>query len=222
MEFPEPVVRVAVEPKTRADQDKMGIALNRLAQEDPSFQVSTDHETGQTIIAGMGELHLEIIVDRMKREFGVEANVGKPQVAYRETITRPAPGKEIFKKQTGGRGQFGHVELEIEPAPGEGFVFENKITGGAIPRQFIKPVSEGIRDAMERGFLAGYELVDIKVRLVVRFVSRGRFGRAFVPYCRFAGVPGRGQEGQAGPARADHADRSGDARGIYGRGQRRS
>lgn len=166
MEFPDPVVRVAVEPKTRADQDKMGIALNRLAQEDPSFQVSTDHETGQTIIAGMGELHLEIIVDRMKREFSVEANVGKPQVAYRETITVGAPGKEIFKKQSGGRGQFGHVELEIEPAPGEGFVFEDKITGGAIPRQFIKPVSEGIRDAMRRGFLAGYELVDIRARLL--------------------------------------------------------
>jgi elongation factor G len=166
MEFPDPVVRVAVEPKTRADQDKMGIALSRLASEDPSFQVASDHETGQTIIAGMGELHLEIIVDRMKREFGVEANVGKPQVAYRETITIPAPGKEIFKKQSGGRGQFGHVELEIEPAPGEGYVFEDLITGGAIPRQFIKPVSEGIQDAMRRGFLAGYELVDVKAKLV--------------------------------------------------------
>ncbi len=165
MEFPDPVVRVAVEPKTRQDQDKMGIALNRLAQEDPSFQVSTDHETGQTIIAGMGELHLEIIVDRMKREFGVEANVGKPQVAYRETITIPAPGKEIFKKQSGGRGQFAHVELEIEPAPGEGFVFEDKISGGSIPRQFIKPTMEGIKDALQRGFLAGYELVDIKATL---------------------------------------------------------
>src|SRR6476619_7480061 len=166
MEFPAPVIRVAVEPKTRQDQDKLGVALNRLAQEDPSFRVNTDHETGQTIIAGMGELHLEIIVDRMKREFGVEANVGKPQVAYRETITSKAPGKEVFKKQSGGRGQFGHVELEIEPAPGEGFVFEDKITGGAIPRQFIKPVSEGIRDAMRRGFLAGYELVDIKASLL--------------------------------------------------------
>jgi len=166
MEFPAPVIRVAVEPKTRQDQDKLGVALNRLAQEDPSFNVSTDPETGQTIIAGMGELHLEIIVDRMKREFGVEANVGKPQVAYRETITQAATGKEIYKKQTGGRGQFGHVELEIEPAPGEGFVFENKITGGAIPKEYIKPVEHGIRDAMERGFLAGYELVDIKVRLV--------------------------------------------------------
>jgi elongation factor G len=166
MEFPAPVIRVAVEPKTRQDQDRLGVALNRLAQEDPSFNVSTDPETGQTIIAGMGELHLEIIVDRMKREFSVEANVGKPQVAYRETITQPAPGKEIYKKQTGGRGQFGHVEIEIEPAPGEGFVFENKITGGAIPKEYIKPVESGIRDAMERGFLAGYELVDIKVRLV--------------------------------------------------------
>src|SRR6187549_348989 len=166
MEFPAPVIRVAVEPKTRQDQDKLGVALNRLAQEDPSFNVSTDTETGQTIIAGMGELHLEIIVDRMKREFGVEANVGKPQVAYRETITQPAPGKEVYKKQTGGRGQFGHVEIEIEPAPGEGFVFENKITGGAIPKEYIKPVESGIRDAMERGFLAGYELVDIRVRLV--------------------------------------------------------
>jgi elongation factor G len=166
MEFPAPVIRVAVEPKTRQDQDKLGVALNRLAQEDPSFNVSTDQETGQTIIAGMGELHLEIIVDRMKREFGVEANVGKPQVAYRETITQAAPGKEIYKKQTGGRGQFGHVEIEIEPAPGEGFVFENKITGGAIPKEYVKPVESGIRDAMERGFLAGYELVDIKVRLV--------------------------------------------------------
>ncbi len=166
MEFPAPVIRVAVEPKTRADQDKLGTALSRLAQEDPSFNVSTDQETGQTIIAGMGELHLEIIVDRMKREFGVEANVGKPQVAYRETITQSAPGKEVYKRQTGGRGQFGHVEIEIEPAPGEGFVFENKITGGVIPREFIKPTEQGIHEAMERGFLAGYELVDIKVRLV--------------------------------------------------------
>jgi elongation factor G len=166
MEFPAPVIRVAVEPKTRQDQDKLGVALNRLAQEDPSFNVSTDQETGQTIIAGMGELHLEIIVDRMKREFGVEANVGKPQVAYRETITKPSDGKEVYKKQTGGRGQYAHVEIKIEPAPGEGFVFENEITGGAIPREYIKPTEQGIRDAMERGFLAGYEMVDIKVHLV--------------------------------------------------------
>ena len=166
MEFPEPVISVAVEPKTKADQEKMGLALGRLAKEDPSFRVWTDEESGQTIIAGMGELHLDILVDRMRREFNVEANVGKPQVAYRETITIPADGKEIFKKQTGGRGQFAHVELKIEPAPGEGFVFEDKITGGSIPRQFIKPSMEGMRDAMRRGFLAGYELVDIKATLV--------------------------------------------------------
>src|ERR687886_1055127 len=166
MEFPAPVIRVAVQPRTRADQDKLGTALSRLAQEDPSFNVSTDQETGQTIIAGMGELHLEIIVDRMKREFGVEANVGKPQVAYRETITQPAKGKEIYKRQTGGRGRNGPAEIEKEPAPAEGFVFENKITGGVIPREFIKPVEEGVHDAMERGFLAGYELVDIRVKLV--------------------------------------------------------
>jgi elongation factor G len=166
MEFPAPIIRVAVEPKTRQDQDKLSVALNRLVQEDPSFTVSTDRETGQTIIAGMGELHLEIIVDRMKREFGVEAYVGKPQVAYRETITQAATGKEIFKKQMRGGGQFGHVELEVEPAPGEGFVFENKITGGAIPREYIEQVQQGVKDAMERGFLAGYEMVDIRVRLV--------------------------------------------------------
>src|SRR5437764_887494 len=150
MEFPAPVIRVAVEPKTRADQDKLGTVQSRVAQEDPSFNVSTDQETGQTIIAGMGELHLEIIVDRMKREFGVEANVGKPQVAYRETITQAAKGKEVYKRQTGGRGQYGHVELEIEPAPGEGFVFENEITGGVIPREFIKPTEEGVHDAKGR------------------------------------------------------------------------
>src|ERR687886_395849 len=155
MEFPAPVIRVAVEPKTRADQDKLGTALSRLAQEDPSFNVSTDHETGQTIIAGMGELHLEIIVDRMKRE-----------LPNRKTMPAPAAGKEVYKRQTGGRGQYGHVELEIEPAPGQGFVFENAIVGGAIPREFIKPTEQGIRDAMERGYLAGYELVDIKARLV--------------------------------------------------------
>src|SRR4029078_9640796 len=166
MEFPEPVITQAVEPKTKADQEKMGIALQRLAQEDPSFRVKTDEESGQTIIAGMGELHLEIIVDRMKREFGVEANVGKPQVAYRETITQPAAGKEIFKKQTGGRGQYAHVELEIEPAPGEGFVFENEIKGGSIPREFFKPTEQGVHDAMERGYLAGYDMVDIRVRLL--------------------------------------------------------
>src|SRR5947199_5711824 len=136
MEFPAPVIRVAVEPKTRADQDKLGTALSRLAQEDPSFNVSTDQETGQTIIAGMGELHLEIIVDRMKREFGVAANVGNPQVAYKETIRKAAKGEGRHIKQTGGHGQYGVCKIEIEPAPGQGFVFENEITGGTIPKEF--------------------------------------------------------------------------------------
>src|SRR5512143_3498443 len=146
MEFPEPVISQAVEPKTKADQEKMGVALGRLAQEDPSFRVRTDEESGQTIISGMGELHLEIIVDRMKREFGVEASVGKPQVAYRETFKKSVEQEGKFIKQSGGRGQFGHVELEIEPAPGEGFVFENKITGGAIPKEYVRPVENGVRD----------------------------------------------------------------------------
>src|SRR6187431_1953365 len=166
MIFPEPVIRQAVEPKTKADQEKMGIALQRLAAEDPSFRVNTDEESGQTIIGGMGELHLEIIVDRMKREFSVEANVGKPQVAYRETVRGTVEQEGKYVKQSGGRGQYGHVWIKIEPAPGEGFVFENEIKGGAIPREFIKPTEQGVHDAMERGFLAGYELVDIRVRLL--------------------------------------------------------
>ncbi|MBI4853433.1 MAG: elongation factor G [Acidobacteria bacterium] len=166
MEFPAPVISVAIEPKTRPDQEKLGIALARLAQEDPSFRVSSDTETGQTLISGMGELHLEIIVDRLKREFGVGANVGKPQVAYRETIKRTAKGEGKFIRQTGGRGQYGHVKIEIQPLPpGTGFVFENNIVGGVVPREYISPVEAGVKEAMERGVLAGYEMVDIKVSL---------------------------------------------------------
>ena len=166
MEFPAPVIAVAIEPKTRPDQEKLGIALNRLAQEDPSFRVSTDNETGQTLISGMGELHLEIIVDRLKREFGVGANVGKPQVAYRETIRKISKGEGKFIRQSGGRGQYGHVKIEIEPLPpGSGFVFENKIVGGVVPKEYINPVETGIKEAMERGILAGYEMVDIKISL---------------------------------------------------------
>ncbi len=166
MEFPAPVISVAIEPKTRPDQEKLGIALSRLAQEDPSFRVSSDNETGQTLISGMGELHLEIIVDRLKREFGVGANVGKPQVAYRETIRKAAKGEGKFIRQSGGRGQYGHAKIEVEPLPpGSGFVFENKIVGGAIPKEFINPIEAGIKEAMERGILAGYEMVDIKVSL---------------------------------------------------------
>ncbi len=167
MEFPAPVISLAIEPKTRPDQEKLGIALGRLAQEDPSFRVTTDKETNQTIISGMGELHLEIIVDRLKREYGVEANVGKPQVAYRETIRKAAKGEEKYARQTGGRGQYGHVVLEIEPnEPGAGFEFINEIVGGVIPREYIPAVEKGVVEAMEGGVLAGYELVDIKVRLV--------------------------------------------------------
>ncbi|MGH9832936.1 MAG: elongation factor G [Blastocatellia bacterium] len=167
MEFPAPVISLAIEPKTRPDQEKLGIALGRLAQEDPSFRVTTDKETNQTIISGMGELHLEIIVDRLKREYGVEANVGKPQVAYRETIRKAAKGEEKYARQTGGRGQYGHAVLEIEPnEPGAGFEFINEIVGGVIPREYIPAVEKGVVEAMEGGILAGYEMVDIKVSLV--------------------------------------------------------
>jgi len=165
--FPEPVIRVAIEPKTKQDQDKMGIALVRLAEEDPTFKVHTDEETGQTIIAGMGELHLEVIVDRMMREYRVDANVGRPQVAYRETVTRPAKAEGRYVRQTGGKGQFGDVYLEVEPRqPGEGFLFENKIVGGSVPREYIPAVEQGVREATQTGVLAGYPMVDILVRLV--------------------------------------------------------
>jgi len=167
MEFPTPVISLAIEPKTRQDQEKLGIGLGKLAQEDPSFRVTTDQETNQTIISGMGELHLEIIVDRLKREYGVEANVGKPQVAYRETIRKPAKGEEKYARQTGGRGQYGHVVLEIEPnEPGGGFEFNNKIVGGVIPREYIPAVEKGVVQALEGGIIAGYEMVDVKVNLV--------------------------------------------------------
>jgi elongation factor G len=168
MKFPTPVIDVAVEPKTKADQDKMGIALSKLAEEDPTFRVHTDAETGQTIISGMGELHLEIIVDRMMREFKVEANVGRPQVAYRETIKKRVDKVEgKFVRQSGGKGQYGHVVINAMPAePGQGYVFEDKIVGGVIPREYIKPVEEGIREALENGVLAGYPMVDVKVELV--------------------------------------------------------
>jgi elongation factor G len=167
MEFPEPVIHVAVEPKTKADQEKMGIALNRLAQEDPSFRVRSDEESGQTIISGMGELHLEIIVDRMKREFGVEANVGAPQVAYRETIRKVCDKVEgKFVKQSGGRGQYGHVWLRVEPNPGgKGYEFVDAIKGGSVPREYIPAVKKGIDDAMPNGVLAGFPVVDVKVTL---------------------------------------------------------
>ena len=167
MSFPEPVIAMAIEPRTKADQEKMGLALSRLAQEDPSFRVRTDEESGQTIIAGMGELHLDIIVDRMKREFSVEANVGKPQVAYRETIRKAVEQEGKFVRQSGGRGQYGHVVIEMEPLErGKGFEFENGIVGGVIPKEYIPAVEKGIREQLGNGVLAGFPVVDVKVRLI--------------------------------------------------------
>ena len=166
MTFPEPVIAVAIEPKTRADEEKLGVSLSRLAMEDPTFRVTTEEETSQTLIHGMGELHLEIIVDRLLREFKVEANVGKPQVAYRETIRKHAEAQGKFVRQTGGRGQYGDVYIEVDPnEPGGGFVFENKIVGGAVPREYVPAVEKGIKEAMETGVLAGYPMVDVKVAL---------------------------------------------------------
>ena len=166
MDFPEPVISVAIEPKTKADQEKMGMALGKLAQEDPTFRMHTDMDTGQSIISGMGELHLEIIVDRMLREFSVGANVGKPQVSYKETIRKAAEAEGRYVRQTGGRGQYGHVKIKIEPAEsGTGLEFVNKIVGGSIPKEFVKPVQQGIAEAMTSGILAGYEVRDLKVTL---------------------------------------------------------
>jgi elongation factor G len=166
MDFPEPVISLAIEPKTKSDQEKLGVGLAKLMGEDPTFRVRTDEQTGQVVIAGMGELHLEIIVDRLKREFNVEASVGKPQVAYKETLTRPADGEMKYAKQTGGRGQYGHVKIHLYPgAPGTGYIFENEVTQGSIPKEFIKPVDEGIKEALTRGVLAGYPIDDVRIEL---------------------------------------------------------
>jgi elongation factor G len=166
MDFPEPVISLAIEPKTKADQEKLGQGMQKLMTEDPTFRVTTDEQTGQVVIRGMGELHLEIIVDRLKREFNVDASVGKPQVAYKETLTRPADGEMKYAKQTGGRGQYGHVKIHVFPAePGTGYQFENQIVGGAIPKEYIKPVDEGIKEALTRGVLAGYPIDDVRIEL---------------------------------------------------------
>jgi len=166
MDFPEPVIALAIEPKTKADQEKLGQGLAKLQAEDPTFRVATDVETGQVVIRGMGELHLEIIVDRLKREFSVEASVGRPQVAYKETLTKPAPGEGRYVRQTGGRGQYGHAKIRVEPCgPGEGFEFVNDIVGGTIPREYIKPIEEGIREALTAGVLASYPVADVRVTL---------------------------------------------------------
>jgi elongation factor G len=166
MSFPEPVIEVKIEPKTKADQDKLAIALQRLAEEDPTFRVHTDPESSETLIAGMGELHLDVLVDRMVREFKVAANIGKPQVSYRETIRREAEGNGRFVRQTGGKGQYGHAIIKLEPAEkGAGYEFVDKIVGGTIPREYIKSVDQGIREALDTGIYAGYPVVDVKVTL---------------------------------------------------------
>ena len=198
MEFPEPVISQAVEPKTQADQEKMGVALGKLAQEDPSFKVRTDEESGQTIISGMGELHLDIIIDRMKREFNVECNVGKPQVAYREAISKSIEHETKYAKQSGGRGQYGHVHLRIEPLErGAGFEFVDEIKGGAVPREFIPSVQKGVEDSLEGGVLAGYPVIDVRVTLFdgsyhdvdsSEFAFKAAAGQAFREGCREAGV----------------------------------
>ena len=198
MEFPEPVISQAVEPKTQTDQEKMGVALGKLAQEDPSFKVRTDEESGQTIISGMGELHLDIIIDRMRREFDVECNVGKPQVAYREAVSSSIEHETKYAKQSGGRGQYGHVHLRIEPLErGAGFEFVDEIKGGAVPREFIPSVQKGVEDTLEGGVLAGYPMIDVKVTLFdgsyhdvdsSEFAFKAAASQAFREGCREAGV----------------------------------
>ncbi len=220
--FAVPVISVAVEPKTKADQEKMGMALGRLAQEDPTFKVHTDPDSGQTIISGMGELHLEIIVDRMMREYKVEANVGKPQVAYRETIRKKAEAEGKYIRQTGGRGQYGHAKIRLEPQePGKGYEFVNDIIGGSVPKEFIKPIDQGIREAMEGGVLAGYEMVDVKGHSLRRQLSRRRFERNGVQDRRFDGLQRSCPQSFAGATRTGNVGRSGYAgrlrRRDYGR-----
>ncbi len=223
MEFPEPVISLAIEPKTKADQEKMGIALQRLAAEDPSFRLHTDEESGQTIISGMGELHLEIIVDRMKREFGVEANIGRPQVTYRETLRKKVTDVEgKFVRQSGGKGQYGHVVLTLEPLePGSGFVFEDATKGGVVPREYIPSVEKGLREAMGTGVLAGYPVVDVKATLTFgSYHDVDSSEMAFRMAAIFGFREGRAQSGPGDP-RAGDARRGGDAgrvrREYYGR-----
>ena len=218
MEFPEPVIHVAIEPKTKDDQEKLGKALKSLSDEDPTFRVRTDEETGQTVISGMGELHLEILVDRMMREFNVVATVGKPQVAYRETITKSVDTVEYRHiKQTGGTGQFAVVKISLEPNPGKGYEFVDKISGGRIPREYIQPTNQGIQAALESGVLAGYPTVDVKAILVDGAVPRRRLLGNGVQDRRSAGVQEGRRDGQAGAPRADHGRRGRHPRRVHGR-----
>ncbi len=215
MTFPEPVISVAIEPKTKGDQDKLSAGLARLAEEDPTFRVAGDEETGQTLISGMGELHLEIIVDRLMREFKVDANVGRPQVAYRETIGKPAEKIQgRFVRQTGGSGQYGDAVINLEPFPGEGYEFIDKIVGGKIPKEYIGAVDEGIREAMQSGILAGYPVVDVKVTLIDGCIPRRRLERARLQDRRLDGLQGGDEAGQAQAPRARDGGRGGHARGL--------
>ena len=192
---------MAVEPKTKSDQEKMGMALARLADEDPTFKVRTDMDSGQTIISGMGELHLEILVDRMKREHKVEANVGEPRVAFRETIRKIAEAEGKYIRQTGGSGNYGHVKIRLEPnEPGKGFEFIDEIRGGVVPKEYIKPTEQGIREALHNGVLAGYEMVDFKATLLRRQLPRRRLERNGLQDCRIDGLQGSCEEGESGAA----------------------
>jgi elongation factor G len=217
MDFPVPVISVAIEPKTKSDQEKLSMALGKLAQEDPTFKVATDQDTGQTIISGMGELHLEILVDRMFREFGVSANVGKPQVAYRETIRKKAEAEGKFIRQTGGRGQYGHVKIIVEPnEPGKGFEFINKIVGGSIPKEFISPVEKGITEALETGVLAGFEVQDVKVTLYDGSYHDVDSSEMAFKIAGLHGVQGRVSKGESRAARAHHESGSRGPGRIHG------
>jgi elongation factor G len=227
--FPEPVISLRIEPKTKADQEKMGMALKRLSDEDPTFKIKSDQETGETVIMGMGELHLEIIVDRMKREFSVEANVGKPQVAYKETITGEAEVENKYIKQTGGKGQYGHVKIKIKPLPQydpeakipknahrePGFEFIDAIKGGVIPQEFIPAVEKGIREAMDRGIIAGYKMTDISAEL--NYGSYHDVDSSEIAYKIAASQAFQEAARRAKPVLlADYESRSGNAREVYG------
>ncbi len=217
MEFPEPVIRVAIEPKTKAGQEKMGVALAKLAEEDPTFRTYTDEETGQTIIAGMGELHLEIIVDRLLREFKVEANVGAPQVAYKETIRKAVDQETKYARQSGGKGQYGHVKIHVEPnESGKGYEFENKVVGGAIPKEYIPAIDAGIQGAMLAGVLAGYPVVDVKVTLYDGSYHEVDSSEMAFKICRLHGLQGGHAQGRSHAAGAHHEGLRHCARRVYG------
>ena len=218
MQFPEPVISVVIEPKTKVDQEKLGLALGKLTQEDPTFKVFNDPETSQTIISGMGELHLEIVVDRLLREFNVAANVGKPQVAYRETIRKSAKAEGRYVRQTGGRGQFGHVKIEIEPIPGKKFEFSNDIRGGSIPREYISSIETGIVEAMEHGILAAYPMVDVKVSLYDGSCHEVDSSEMAFKIAGSMAFKAGGSQCRSGPPRADHAGRGRGSGSLYGRG----